>query len=160
MSTAHKLNSKWTVWFRKHDDKDWSINSYKKVFTFETIEEYWGLIECIKRYDDMIFIMRGDILPIYEDDKNINGGQLSYVTKMYDVKRNFIDLGVHIIAEQLCNEMSQITGFSLSLKRSTALLKVWFSDFDKFSGGVNDGSIKFKIKSPPFSRFKMRKHIN
>ena len=35
-----RLPNKWTVWYHKQDEIDWSISSYIKLFEFDTIVEY------------------------------------------------------------------------------------------------------------------------
>ena len=57
-----KLFSKWTVWYHNCNDKNWDLNSYKNLFEFDTIEDFWKLINSIEKYydnycNDMIFIM-------------------------------------------------------------------------------------------------------
>ena len=35
----HKLSHRWTLWAHLPHDTDWTINSYKKVYTTTTVEE-------------------------------------------------------------------------------------------------------------------------
>ena len=42
------LENNWVLWFHSISDNDYSINSYIKVFEFNTIEEYLSLINKIK----------------------------------------------------------------------------------------------------------------
>ena len=45
--SLRKLNSKWTIWFHKSDDNNWDFDSYIKLASFNTIEEY-SIIEYIQ----------------------------------------------------------------------------------------------------------------
>ena len=57
----HHLNSNWTMWAHLPHDTDWSLNSYKKIYTFKTIEELKTLIDIIPEKmikNCMLFIMR------------------------------------------------------------------------------------------------------
>ena len=35
----HKLYDKWTLWAHLPHDTDWTVNSYKNIFTFNSVEE-------------------------------------------------------------------------------------------------------------------------
>ena len=62
-----KLNNNWTLWFHDPNDSNWGIDSYKKIISVDTIEDYWALYD---KLDDqlikngMFFFMREDIQPI------------------------------------------------------------------------------------------------
>ena len=68
----YKLNNTWTLWLHLPHDVDWTINSYKKVFTFDTLDECITLIENINKEiveKCMLFIMKNNIKPIWEDSE-------------------------------------------------------------------------------------------
>ena len=35
------LKNKWTIWIHDLYDKNWAIDSYKKLYSFDTIEGFW-----------------------------------------------------------------------------------------------------------------------
>ena len=37
------LEDKWVLWYHSYTDKDWTINSYKQLYTIETIQDFWKL---------------------------------------------------------------------------------------------------------------------
>ena len=37
--SLHKLNDKWTLWAHLPHDVNWDVDSYKKIFSFDTVEE-------------------------------------------------------------------------------------------------------------------------
>ena len=77
----HDLNNNWTLWLHLPYDTDWSINSYKKVSSFHTLEHCITLIEGINKEiveKCMLFIMKNNIKPIWEDPENSKGGCISY----------------------------------------------------------------------------------
>ena len=39
------LNSSWDFWYHSTNDTDWSINSYKKIATISTIEQFWSVFD-------------------------------------------------------------------------------------------------------------------
>ena len=80
-SQFHKLNDKWTLWAHLPHDIDWTVKSYKKILTFDSVESAITLCETIPEKminNCMLFLMRDGILPMWEDNKNKNGGCFSY----------------------------------------------------------------------------------
>ena len=75
------LNSSWTLWAHLPHDTDWSVKSYKKILTFNTVEHLQALLKIMPEKmikNCMLFIMREDTKPIWEDPVNRNGGCFSY----------------------------------------------------------------------------------
>ena len=80
-SKNHKLHNKWTLWTHLPHDTDWSLKSYKKLYTFGTVEEALALYHNIPDkliVNCMLFLMRDGIKPMWEDQKNREGGCFSY----------------------------------------------------------------------------------
>ena len=77
----HLLRTNWSMWAHLPHDTDWSIDSYKKIMTFKSIEELHSLFKNIPEKmvkNCMLFIMRSDTKPTWEDPINRNGGCFSY----------------------------------------------------------------------------------
>ena len=77
MALFHKLKFKWNLWAHLPQDSDWTVKSYKKVYQFKTIEESIAIIESLPHdlvKNCMLFIMKDGIIPMWEDQKNRNGG--------------------------------------------------------------------------------------
>ena len=70
-----KLKHKWILWFHKVNDNNWNLESYSKVFE---INNYYDLLYILKTLENitsgMFFLMKDGIIPIFEDNMNINGG--------------------------------------------------------------------------------------
>ena len=47
MEDFHCLTERWTLWAHLPHDTDWSIDSYKKIYTFGTVEEAIALTETL-----------------------------------------------------------------------------------------------------------------
>ena len=63
----HKLDNSWTLWLHLLYDSDWTINSYKKVYSFDTLENGVVLIENLNKEiveKCMLFIMKNNTKPI------------------------------------------------------------------------------------------------
>lgn len=131
----HKLESKWIIWGHELSVDDWTIESYKKLYEFDTIEDFWIFFNNIKYFKDfMLFIMRGDILPIYEDQACENGGFYSYVVpNNYNLGNSIIMLLTRMIGETLTDKetYNEIIGMSVSPKGSKAVIKIWNRNKDE-----------------------------
>lgn len=132
----HNLNNKWTLWLHLPHDTDWTINSYKKVSTFETLEDCIILIENINKQiveKCMLFIMKNNIKPIWEDSENTKGGCLSYKINtdyVYEVwkKLNYYLIGGSLINDNDNDIMNNINGISISPKKNFCIIKFWIKN--------------------------------
>ena len=43
----HFLKNKWTLWFHNPESDEWSEESYTKIYSFNTIEQFWALFNKI-----------------------------------------------------------------------------------------------------------------
>ena len=138
----HKLNNIWTMWIHYPYDNNWGINSYKKITNFSTLEDSIILIENINKElieKSMIFFMKENIKPLWEDSNNINGGFISYKLNIDNVYIYFKKLVYYIICnniidnEDICNN---INGISISPKKHFCIIKIWLGDFNKFNNTI------------------------
>ena len=51
-SKPHELYDNWTLWAHLPHDTDWTVNSYKQIMTFKTVEETLAI--CATIPDKMI----------------------------------------------------------------------------------------------------------
>lgn len=127
-----KLNSKWSLYIHNLTEKDWSLNSYKLVTTFETIEDFWTFFNNYKDFRKFNFyLMRGNIKPVYEDPENQNGYSYSYIIPGRKVTDTFIDISVKMVTENLIDEKNtyDVCGISLTPKlKGISILKVWLKN--------------------------------
>lgn len=129
----HKLTSNWTLWAHLPHDIDWSIQSYKNIYTMKTVEECIAIMETVPDIlvkNCMLFIMKEGIKPIWEDPKNRNGGCFSYkiINKnVYEVWRDlaFVVMGGSISKSN--NFVSNVTGITISPKKNFCIIKIWMS---------------------------------
>ena len=77
----HNLSDKWVLWAHLPHDTDWSLKSYIKIMELSTMEEIISLTNAIPEKmikNCMLFLMRKDINPTWEDEKNCKGGCFSF----------------------------------------------------------------------------------
>lgn len=131
-NTHHKLHDSWTLWAHLPHDTDWSLSSYKKISTLETVEDtltlYENLPEVIIK-NCMLFLMRDGIQPIWEDEKNRNGGCFSYKINNKNVAYSWKNLSYVLLGETLTSEKlsKYINGITISPKKNFCIIKIWLS---------------------------------
>ena len=77
----YKLQNTWNFYIHLHNVEDWSFPSYHKIMAISTPEEAILLnneinFELMKK--TMLFVMKGNIKPMWEDSANKDGGGLCY----------------------------------------------------------------------------------
>tara|TARA_B110000483_G_C17997132_1_gene465833 strand:- start:49 stop:540 length:492 start_codon:yes stop_codon:yes gene_type:complete len=157
----HLLNSKWTLWYHKSDDTDWSLQSYIKLASFSSIEEFsivYNSLEAIHVQNAMLFLMRDKISPIWESDENKEGGCFSFKIYRQDIFEAWNELSALLIGEGLLkdkNDFSCVNGISISPKKTFSIIKIWLKNND------NNESIKFnEIIKFNFQDAIYKKHVS
>ena len=134
----HDLDNNYTLWMHMLYDNDWSINSYKKIYSFNTIEKAACLIENLNSEiieKTMIFLMKNDIKPIWEVEENKKGGCFSYkITTCYIYelwkKMSYMLIGNSMIDDDII--VKNINGISISPKKNYCIFKIWINDVANF----------------------------
>ena len=131
----HDLNNNWTIWLHMPHDTDWSLVSYKKINTFDKMEEFITLTESLPDQlisNCMLFIMKDNIKPIWEDVHNKNGGCFSYKISNKSVPTIWRKFSYKLVGNSLlkkgCNKKNNINGITISPKKNFCIIKIWFSD--------------------------------
>jgi translation initiation factor 4E len=133
----NKLDDSYTLWLHNIFDNDWSINGYKKIYTFNTLEDGISLIENINSElveKTMLFLMKNNIKPIWEDEKNYKGGCFSYKinnTFVYNIWKNLVYRFIGNTINEDENIVENITGVSISPKKTYCIIKIWISNIDE-----------------------------
>ena len=100
----YQLNTNWTFWVHLPHDTNWSIESYKKVYNIDYLEEAIGLVEQLEErlvLNCMLFLMRDGINPTWEDANNRNGGCFSYKINNRTVASCWKNLSYVLLGETL-----------------------------------------------------------
>ena len=128
----HQLNDKWVLWAHLPHDTDWTLNSYKQIHTFNTVEQAIALVETLPEQvikNCMLFLMRYGINPMWEDKKNRNGGCFSYKVNNKVIDKTWKNLSYSLIGETLSKEKinTGINGITISPKKNFCIVKILFS---------------------------------
>jgi hypothetical protein len=160
----NKLSDKWTLWAHLPHDTDWSITSYKKIYTVSNVEETIAITETLPPIlvqNCMLFWMREGIKPTWEDPKNRNGGCFSYKVVNKSVYDSWKELTYCTLGNTISKQMSfvdKVTGITISPKKNFCIIKIWMADcanqnpaivINEIKGIVSQGCI-FKKHAPEY----------
>ena len=161
--TKYKLSTEWDLWYHK-EKNNWKISGYKKLWTIKNLKDYWDVDKCIKEFNVLsrhhFFLMRKNILPIWEDKNNRFGGTWSFRISSDKMENLWSRLSMYMIGETLTNQPYEINGISVCLKNpSISVIKIWNRNKKKKSINllpkdiINDYgyNIIYKINIPEYN---------
>jgi Eukaryotic initiation factor 4E len=133
-NSPHTLSDTWILWAHLPHDTDWGIKSYTKIFEFYTLEQAVTITEMLPPkliVNCMLFLMRKGINPIWEDERNRNGGCFSYKIINKDVPGAWKQMSYLLVGETMSdniNIISHINGITISPKKNFCIMKVWVAN--------------------------------
>ena len=159
----HLLSDEWCLWAHLPHDTDWSLNSYKSITTYKTLEEVICVSESLSPLlvkNCMLFIMRKGITPLWEDPKNRDGGCFSYKVNNKIIPECWKKLTYGLIGETLSNNkkiQKSINGITISPKKNFCIIKIWLENCDyqdasqiSSQSGIESQGCLFKKHAPEY----------
>ena len=148
-----KFNSEYNLWYH-HELNNWRVEGYRKIFHIKNVKEFWDLhnnIDCIGGITNQhFFLMKDNVLPIWEDTANRNGG--SWSIKLNDIssalnvwlKLAMLMVGETIVKDEKHRVSKLVVGLSINLRnQNTCIIKIWNRDATYCSINLlNDDIIK------------------
>ena len=133
MTEVNKFNSSWVLWYHNPLDTNWSIDSYKIIGKIQSIEDFWKIYLFLNNKiieNSMLFLMKEGIDPLWEHEKNKNGGSWSFKYQKGNLLENWTNYSINLLGEQLVKEDKHdvINGISISPKKNFCILKIWISN--------------------------------
>ena len=129
MSNSNNLNSNWVLWFHDPLDNNWKLESYKKIACITSIEDYWNTFNFINNNiieNSMLFLMREGIDPLWEHEKNVNGGCWSLKIEKGNIQPIWNQISLYLCSENISgNSEIEINGISISPKKNFCIIKIW-----------------------------------
>jgi len=125
------LNDTWILWFHDPLDNNWKLNSYKKVCSINTINEFWSSYNFLNNKiveNSMLFLMRNNIDPLWEHKDNIKGGSWSIKLQKGNLYDIWTTISIYLINENISNK--DINGISISPKKNFCIIKIWTKNND------------------------------
>jgi len=148
-----KFTTEWNLWYH-HELNNWRIDGYRKIFHIKNIKDYWDFhnnIDCVGGITNQhFFMMRDNILPIWEDSSNRNGGswsiKLNDISNVYNIwlKLSMMMVGETILKDEAARQSKLVVGLSINLRNSNiCIIKIWNKDSNMNSIKLlNDDIIK------------------
>ena len=158
---SRELYSSWNYYYHLPQDKDWKISSYKTIITnMNTLDILKAIANEISdkiiRYC-MLFVMRHNIQPMWEDEKNRNGGCFSYKVNNSDVPTVWKNLLYSLCGNTLMvntKHMNLVNGITISPKKEFCIMKIWLIDCS-----IQDPSCIIHIDNLSNSGSAFKKHL-
>lgn len=132
--TFHTLSDTWNVYVHFSHDTNWNIHSYKKMMTIQSVEEAVAFMNSIPETmlkNSMLFNMKNNIKPIWEDPSNRHGGCFSFKVSNKNIQKVWNNLNFAILGNTISeNEdfISNINGITISPKKTFCILKIWMKN--------------------------------
>jgi hypothetical protein len=159
----HSLYDKWILYAHLPHDTNWKVDSYKTILSFDKVEQAIGLFETIPEImlnNCMLFLMRNDIKPVWEDDENRKGCCLSFKVSNREVKTVWKKLCYAVIGRQISTNETftdNVNGVTISPKRSFCIVKIWMKGCEYRTAscvnsliGINTKDALFKKHTPEY----------
>lgn len=139
----HKLEYTWVLWFDSHQ-KSQNANTYgqsrRKVYTFDTVEDFWRLYNNIKLPSEFpagtdYLLFKAGIDPEWEDPSNGKGGSwtlnIDKTTRdLPDIDTLWMNASMALIGEMF-DESDEICGLFCSIRATRARIQLWTRNGDK-----------------------------
>jgi hypothetical protein len=137
------LNSTWVIWYHNPSDNNWETSSYKKLYEFSSLDEFFmfqntwknnlpklnlSMMFMMKKMDNYEFIY-----PMWEDKNNQPGGCWSFKVPSTNIDNVWLQLCFHIITENTGDRQEvndSVNGISFSPKKGFCIVKIWNSTTD------------------------------
>jgi hypothetical protein len=147
-ATFHKLNNQWCLWAHLPHDTDWELKSYKKIYTFTSVEETIAISETLPETlvkNCMLFLMKENITPSWEDPSNRGGGYFSYKIPNSNVYKVWKELSYAVTGENISNQkqfVDCVAGITISPKKNFCIIKIWMKNCTFQNANIVTDNIK------------------
>ena len=121
-----KLKHSWTLWFHNLKSDDWTISGFEKIQDIHSLSDFWIVINNIDIHIGMYYLMRDNILPIWDHPDNINGYNYTFKCTLNDTSKIFQNIACLIIGETMNIDNSEyLDGISTSPKSKNNIIRLW-----------------------------------
>jgi len=140
------LSYPWNVWIYQQQN-NWSKDNLKVMQKISTVQDFVEFDKQLRlNYEQIlnkhIFIMKDNIIPLWEEKENIQGGCWTFKTSMHDSLEHFLHIFLLIITNNFIEEDSfnkNINGITFCIKNNNnCIIQVWNDSYKK----LKDNDIK------------------
>ena len=145
MSEVKKLENKFVFWYHIIDTssgQDYKTQ-IKKLAQFDTLEDFWAIFQYLKKPDDIkqpieFQLFREGIAPMWEDEKNKNGGKIALKLRKDYSNLVWEELIFAFIGGYFAKEIKdEINGLVINCKKDFNTLQIWTKSFtDEVTTGI------------------------
>ena len=127
----YNLSDKWVLWAHLPHDTDWSLKSYYTIHKFDKLNDSILLNNRLKDellVNCMLFLMKENINPVWEDPHNKNGGCFSFKVNNNEASKTWKTLLYSVIGNTISENddfKKNICGITISPKKSFCIIKIW-----------------------------------
>ena len=142
------LKNKWSLWSHYPQDDDWTPKSYDKICEFLDVESTIAITETLPEgmvKNCMLFLMKDDILPIWEHEKNRNGGCFSYKVNNKFIVDVWKEMTYVLVGRTISEDnkfLNAVSGITISPKKNFCIIKIWMENCDNQNPHVITNEIK------------------
>ena len=144
-----KLENSFSFWYRISDDiaqyqapkqaldKKIYETQVKKIHEFDTVEEFWGIFQHLRKPDSCkpgieFMMFKEPIKPMWEDEGNKNGGKISIKLRKEYTTIIWEEMIFALIGGILPKEMKdEINGIVVTSRKEFNTLQIWFKTYDE-----------------------------
>lgn len=155
----HPLADQWVCWFHDLNNENWSLASYQRLFTFETIEDFWIMCNNLKNTNNgMYYLMRNGYPPIWDHEQNIDGGGWTFKVDKKIAHDFWEKLACYCVGETLSTRPENVIGVSISPKVRFVTIRLWTkygeknaSEFAEINQSSENESIGINFENARFT---------
>jgi hypothetical protein len=125
------LKNTYVLWCHEITCKDWSLEGYTKLCSITNVSEFWKLFNNLNKLGYRVnnfFLMKDDIDPTWEHEKNRDGGICSLKAEINESLNIYEELCCYMICDILSNNPDDINGVSFCPKNNWGIIKIWNGD--------------------------------
>lgn len=170
LMVKHPLQNRWSLWFFKNDkSKNWAAN-LRKITTFDTVEDFWGIYNHIQLASKLgigcdYSLFKEGVQPMWEDDRNRMGGRwlvnMSKGQRSTDLDRVWLETLLCLIGESFGEDSDQICGAVVNIRGKGDKLAVWTQFGDKQESVMHIGRMfKERLTLPQKFPIIYEKHMD
>uniref|UniRef100_F1L584 eIF-4F 25 kDa subunit n=1 Tax=Ascaris suum TaxID=6253 RepID=F1L584_ASCSU len=156
--SEHPLKQRWTYWYLNDQrDRSWE-KRLKKVCTFSTVEQFWGLYLNI-RPPSMLHntcdynVFKENIQPMWEVPENANGGRWLITidkSRHHDLlDAVWLEVLLAVIGDQFGKYTDDICGIVVNIRNKGSKISIWTTNASNDESNLKIGEIlKQKLINP------------
>ena len=141
----------WTLYFHEPEDKTWTPESYKRICPVASWEALGSVLREMgphRTVNGMMFAMRGDTSPLWENKANIRGGsyciKVSRQGSMEAYQRYLAAAALGIASTDPANI---IVGVTMSPKKGFCIIKLWNANAKAFHNPADVATLHEEVKA-------------